>query len=78
MVFVRDRAEFEKRHPALKIEAMSFLPWLTYLLSGGVTARCLIPNWMNGLLIGIERRLKPSASFFSLHWYIRVKKTGGN
>jgi hypothetical protein len=57
---------------------MSFLPWLTYLLSGGVTARCLIPNWMNGLLIGIERRLKPSASFFSLHWYIRVKKTGGN
>jgi SAM-dependent methyltransferase len=78
MVFVRDRAEFEKRHPALKIEGMSFLPWLTYLLSGGVTARYLIPNWMNGLLIWIERLLKPFASVFSLHWCICVKKRDGN
>jgi SAM-dependent methyltransferase len=77
MVFARDRAEFEKRHPALKIEGMSFLPWLTYLLSGGVTARCLIPNWMNGLLIWIERLLKPFASVFSLHWHVCVKKRGG-
>jgi SAM-dependent methyltransferase len=78
MVFARDRAEFEKRHPALKIEGMSFLPWLTYLLSGGVTARNLIPNWMNGLLIWIERLLQPLASFFSLHWHICVKKRGGS
>ncbi len=76
MVFARDRAEFEKRHPALKIEGMSFLPGLTYLLSGGVTARCLIPNWMNGLLIWIEQLLKPFASVFSLHWHICVKKRG--
>jgi SAM-dependent methyltransferase len=75
MIFVRDRNEFKKRHPALKIEGMSFLPWLTYLLSGGVTARCLIPNWMDGLVISIERLLKPFAALFSLHWHICVRKS---
>ena len=74
MVFVRDRAEFEKRYPALKIETIAFLPWLTYLLSGGVTARYLIPNFLTKPLIGIERLLKPFISFFSLHWHVCVRK----
>jgi SAM-dependent methyltransferase len=78
MVFVRDRFEFEKRHPALKIETIASLPWLNYLLSGGVTARYLIPNFMNGLLIGIEKFLEPFAPVFSLHWHICIRKKDGD
>jgi SAM-dependent methyltransferase len=76
MVFVRDRLEFEKRHPALKIETFSLLPWFGYLVSGGVTMRCLIPGFMNGCLLAVERLLKPLAPLFALHWHICLRKSG--
>jgi hypothetical protein len=50
------------------------MPWLTYFISGGVTARYLIPKFMNGLLIGIERAINPLGPLFSLHWHIRLRK----
>ena len=74
MVFVRDRAEFEKRYPALKIERLALIPWFTYFFSGGVTSPYLIPHFMNGLLIGIEKLLEPFAPVFSLHWQICIRK----
>src|SRR2546427_6634849 len=45
MVFVRDRAEFERRFPGLKIEKLEYMPWFTYLLSGGVTMRNMFPGF---------------------------------
>jgi len=77
MVLVRDRAKFEKRHPALKIEAFALLPWFGYLASGGVTMRYLIPHFLNGVFAGIEWLLKPVAPIFALHWHIRIRKAGG-
>jgi len=76
MVFVRDRVEFEKQYPALKIETLSLLPWFCYLASGGVTMRDLIPNFINGGLVGVERLLKPLAPVFSLHWHVCIRKSG--
>ena len=78
MVFVRDRAEFEKRYPALKIETLSLLPWFGYLISGGVTKRNLIPNFMNRGLVGMEHLLKPLAPVFALHWHICIRKSGAS
>jgi len=77
MVFIRDRNKFEQRHPGLKIEAFCLLPWFSYLLSGGVTMRYLIPGFLTRFLIGVEWLLKPFAPVFSLHWHIRIRKTGG-
>jgi SAM-dependent methyltransferase len=74
IVFARDRARFERRYPALAIETLAFMPWLTYFVSGGVTARYLIPNLMNGLLVGADRLLQPLEPLFSLHWHICVRK----
>jgi SAM-dependent methyltransferase len=74
MVFVRDRSLFERQYPGLIIEKLAFMPWLTYLLSGGVTARYLIPRFMNGLFVGADRLLQPLEPAFSLHWHICVRK----
>jgi len=45
IVFVRDRARFEREFPQWKIETIRpFMP-LRYLLSGGVSTRGLMPGW---------------------------------
>ena len=75
IVFARDRDKFERQYPQLKIEQMDLMPWFTYFMSGGVTMRYLIPQWMNPALIGIENLLTPFASLFSLYWHIRIRKT---
>jgi SAM-dependent methyltransferase len=74
MIFVRDRAEFERRYPSLKIERLDLIPWFTYFISGGVTSPYLIPNFTNRLLIGMENMLAPLNPAFSLHWHICVRK----
>ena len=74
MVFIRDRSRFEQLHPGLKIESTAFLPWLTYLLAGGVTGRCLVPSSFNRLVVGLEKLLTPLSPLFALHWHIRVRK----
>ena len=74
MVFVRDRAELERLHPRLAIESFSWLPWFTYLLAGGVTGRCLVPKWANGILPVFEAALRPLSPIFALHWHICVRK----
>ena len=74
MVFVRDRDKFQMLFPDLVIEEFSFLPWLTYLLTGGVTGKCLVPNSLAPLVIAIEKVLRPLSPVCALHWHIRVRK----
>jgi SAM-dependent methyltransferase len=79
VVFVRDRAEFERRFPALQIERFTLIPgWFTYFLSGGVTSPYLIPGFMNRWLVGLEKLLQPLAPIFSLHWHVCVRKKTGS
>ena len=75
MVFERDRARFEKLFPQLKVETTANLPWLAYLLSGGVTMRNVIPNFMNAPIRGVEYLLSPLAPAFALHWHICIRKS---
>jgi SAM-dependent methyltransferase len=75
MVFARDRAQFEKLYPQLKIETTAFLPWLAYLVSGGVTMRNLIPGFLTRPIQGMEYLLSPLAPAFALHWHICVRKS---
>lgn len=74
MVLVRDRARFEALFPNLQIEAFAFAPWFTYLISGGVTMRDLVPRFLNPLLFGLEWLLTPTRPLFALHWHIRIRK----
>jgi ubiquinone/menaquinone biosynthesis C-methylase UbiE len=74
IIFERDRAKFESSFPGLQIEKLQWMPWFTYFVSGGVTARYLIPRFMNGPLVGIERLIRWCDPFFSLHWHICIRK----
>ncbi len=74
MVFVRDRARFDKLFPELILEESSFTPWFSYLISGGVTKRDLIPHVLVPLLTGVEWLLTPLRPVFALHWHIRIRR----
>jgi hypothetical protein len=74
MVFVRDRQRFESLFPDLEIEHFAHTRWFTYLLSGGVTKRDIIPRFMVPILSGIEKLLTPLRPVFALHWHIRLRK----
>jgi ubiquinone/menaquinone biosynthesis C-methylase UbiE len=74
MVFVRDRAEFERQFPRLRIEKLEYMPWFTYFVSGGVTMRNVLPRFSHGPLLLMERLLQPLTPIFSLHWHIVVRK----
>jgi SAM-dependent methyltransferase len=74
IVFDRDRDRFKRQYPRLKIESLQLLPWLPYFASGGVTMRCLVPGFLNGLVFGMEYLLAPLERVFSLFWHIRIRK----
>lgn len=74
MILVRDRARFKKLFPQLQIASNAYLPWLTYLVSGGVTMRDLIPKFMCGPIRGLEWVLSPLSPVFALHWHICLRK----
>jgi SAM-dependent methyltransferase len=77
LIFVRDRARFQERHPGFVVEKIEFVPGLTYFVSGGVTARYLIPQFLTGLLVKAERLVAPLQPVFSLHWHICLRKRAG-
>ncbi len=75
IVFVRDRARFEREFPGLRIESIRPLPWLVYLFCGGVMRRSMIPAPLLPLARLADRI---TTSLFSpwvgLHWVITLRK----
>ena len=74
MVFHRDRRQFEAEFPLLRIETLQYLPWLPYLLSGGVTRRDLVPRFATRPIIVLDRLLAGSRPLCALHWFIRLRR----
>jgi SAM-dependent methyltransferase len=74
IVFKRDRLLFEREFPELEIQAIEYLPWLGYLLSGGVTKRDFIPNSMVRLVQVLDRLATALGPICALHWHIRLRK----
>jgi SAM-dependent methyltransferase len=75
IVFVRDRAEFERKHPTLKIVYQK--PngnYLKYILSGGLNFRQLLPDAMSPLIDFVQWFLSPLNRWFSLHHTIVIRK----
>ena len=74
IVFFRDAPLFAKEFPELVLEEVGFLPWLSYLLSGGVTRKKWFPDFLTPFVIWADTLLKPLDRFFALHWSMRVRK----
>jgi len=75
IVFFRDRARFTARHPELEIVHTETVPnYLRYLLSGGLNFRQLCPDKLTGLVVLMERFLRPLEPLFALHHAIVLRK----
>lgn len=74
IVFFRDRERFERRFPSLEVGCPRFLPWLGYLLSGGVTRRKLLPDFAAPLVRALDRLLSPLGPLLALHWHLTLRK----
>lgn len=78
IVFVRDRAEFERSHPGLEIvERRVLRNYPRYLLSGGLNFRSLVPGFAGPAVRGVEWALSPLARVLGLHHVIVLRKRAG-
>ncbi len=76
LAFVRDRPEFERLFPRLSVETIEYLPWFSYLMSGGVTRRSLLPGRLSGLALAVDAGTRPLSRLLALHWHITLRKSG--
>lgn len=74
IVFERDRDAFEARFPSLRIERRRWLPWLSYLLSGGVNLRSLVPRPLAPLARVADNLCKPLDPVAAIHWHWTIRK----
>jgi SAM-dependent methyltransferase len=65
IVFHRDRIKFEGEFPSWNIERVRPMMPLSYLLSGGVSMRGLMPGWTFGLWKLMDGLLAPSMAMFA-------------
>ena len=76
IVFVRDRAELERKHPSLKIvHEQRVGNYLKYVISGGLNFRQLLPDSMTVAVSFIERLLWPFNRWFALHHIVVIRKS---
>lgn len=74
IVFERDRGRFEGEFPGLRIERCEYLPWLGYLLSGGVNLRSAVPRPLTVAVAALDRASRPLDPLFAIHWHITIRK----
>lgn len=78
IVLVRDRAEFQRKHPSLVIvHEQQVDNYLKYLFSGGLNFRQLLPDWMTGAVTVAEKLLSPFNRWLALHHVIVIRKSIG-
>jgi SAM-dependent methyltransferase len=75
IVFVRDRAEFDRKHPELEIvHHRPLTNYPRYLLSGGLNFRQLAPTVMIPVIKGVEVAMAPLARWLALHHVMVIRK----
>ncbi len=74
MVFERDRERFQSLYPMFRIEVREYLPWLSYLLSGGVNLRSFVPRALAPVFARLDGALKPLDPVFAVHCHYRIRK----
>ncbi len=62
IIFFRDRAMYDSTFPELPVSRIQLHTIALYVLSGGVSMRSLLPGFLFGPLLVLERMLTPLAS----------------
>jgi SAM-dependent methyltransferase len=76
IIFSRDRRNFEKEFPSLRIVGMKNHTPFRYLLSGGLTLRQLLPAFTYPVVKGIEYVLSPMRDLLGMFQTIELEKVG--
>jgi SAM-dependent methyltransferase len=66
ILFVRDRARFEREFPVWQLQSVRPIMAFRYVLSGGVSLRALMPGWTFGFWRGLENCLRPWMSTWGM------------
>jgi len=75
IVFIRDRDQFERKHPSLVIVHQQLAGnFLKYLLSGGLNFRQLLPDSLTGFVGLLEKMISPLNRWISLHHILVIRK----
>jgi len=74
IVFWRDGEKFRARFPGLALERFEYLPWFSYLMSGGVNLRSFVPGPLTPLMAVMDRILRPLDSVCAIHWHLALRK----
>jgi SAM-dependent methyltransferase len=75
IMFVRDRARFEREFSQWRVVSIRpFMPF-RYLLSGGVSMRALAPGWTFGLWRAVEHALNPWSRRLGMFAQIVLERT---
>lgn len=75
IVFIRDRAQFELKHPSLKIAHQQLAGnYLKYLFSGGLNFQQFLPDSFIGLIGLLEILISPLNRWIALHHVIVIRK----
>ena len=77
ILFVRDRARFERECPQWRVELVRPGWPLRYLLSGGVSLRSLAPGIARGLLRWLDRRLERRADRWAMFSLVVLRRREG-
>lgn len=75
IVFERDRAQFQREFPRLRVVHDEPHTHLSYLLSGGVNFRQLVPDFAAGLIRSIEKMSSPLDRLLALQHTLVLQKT---
>lgn len=75
IVFVRDKNDFEQKHPKLKMVRQELCGnYMKYLISGGLNFRQLLPNWTTPLIGCLQFFLAPLNRWMALHHIVVIRK----
>lgn len=74
MVLSRDVQQFREILPNWNIDTLRPMMPLRYLLSGGVSLRCLVPQWSHSIWSHIESCLSPVMKHTALFAHIVLRK----
>jgi SAM-dependent methyltransferase len=75
IVFVRDRARFERELPNLElVDTFPLASFLRYLLSGGLNFRQLTPTLAGPALRALEAALAPARRIVALHHVVVLRR----
>ncbi len=74
IIFMRDRARYDREFPGLPVSRLRLHTIALYVLSGGVSMRAMLPSALFGPLLAVERLLEPAGRTLASMMTIELEK----